>query len=166
MAHTSVSKMSDNYHPLLNDWVYWCHLPQEKDWSIKGYINICTMSTVEDVLTISDVVSEGLIKYGMLFIMKKGINPTWEDPNNCDGGCFSYKILNSEVVQVWKLLTYSLTGEVLLKENNKITGITISPKKNFCIIKIWMSDCRNQNPNVINYFKGINAHRCLFKKFK
>ena len=75
----------------------------------------------------------------MLFVMKKGIKPTWEDDANRDGGCFSYKINNKSVINVWTNLTYSLMGEELsenegLREN--VNGITISPKKNFCIIKI------------------------------
>ena len=48
---------------------------------------------------------------------------------------------------------------------DKVTGITISPKKNFCIIKIWMTDCTNQNPAiVINEIKGISSQGCIFKK--
>jgi hypothetical protein len=48
---------------------------------------------------------------------------------------------------------------------NCVTGITISPKKNFCIIKIWMSDCNNQNPNVVTAdVKGLSPQGCLFKK--
>ena len=31
----------------------------------------------------------------------------------------------------------------------KITGITISPKKAFCIIKVWTTDLMYQNPNEI-----------------
>ena len=56
-----------------------------------------------------------------------------------------------------------LTTDKRLRPN--ITGITISPKKNFCIIKIWMSDCSHQNPGVITLdVKGLTAQGCLFKK--
>ena len=50
------------------------------------------------------------------------------------------------------------------KKKANITGLTISPKKNFCIIKIWLGDCNNQNPQDITYFNGIDAQGCLFKK--
>ena len=78
----------------------------------------------------------------MLFIMKEGITPLWEDIHNRNGGCFSYKINNKFVAQIWKDLSYSLMGETLTEKelfNNNINGITISPKKNFCIIKIWLT---------------------------
>ena len=47
-----------------------------------------------------------------------------------------------------------------------ITGITISPKKNFCIIKIWMKSCDHQDPNKINVsnIKGLTNQGCIFKK--
>ena len=32
-------------------------------------------------------------------------------------------------------------------------------------MKIWMSDCNNQDPTTINYFNGIDSRGCLFKKF-
>ena len=60
----------------------------------------------------------------MLFMMRKGINPTWEDPANCQGGCFSYKVTNKNVSQVWKKLSYLLVGETLT--NNHRVGKIIN----------------------------------------
>ena len=46
-----------------------------------------------------------------------------------------------------------------------VTGITISPKKNFCIVKIWMTNCEHQNPQIVtNDVKHIISQGCLFKK--
>jgi hypothetical protein len=104
----------------------------------------------------------------MLFIMREGILPMWEDPKNRNGGCFSYKVLNKSVYKVWKELTYVVVGGSI--SNNEgfvkcVTGITISPKKNFCIIKIWMTDCNNQNPAIVTAdVKGLASQGCLFKK--
>ena len=48
---------------------------------------------------------------------------------------------------------------------NAINGITISPKKNFCVIKIWMANCDSQDATIIgNSVQGIASHGCLFKK--
>ena len=69
----------------------------------------------------------------MLFIMKQGISPMWEDPKNRDGGCFSYKVPNKSVVKAWSELTYRIVGASISNTNpfvNSVTGITISPKKN------------------------------------
>ena len=78
---------------------------------------------------------------GAISLFRKNSYPTWEDPKNCDGGCFSFKVLNKNVPSVWKDLSYVLTGETVSNDSKfqeRVTGITISPKKSFCILKIWM----------------------------
>jgi hypothetical protein len=100
--------------------------------------------------------------------MTDGVTPVWEDPKNRNGGCFSYKISNKNVYDVWRELTYVLVGESISSNPEfvkSVTGITISPKKNFCIIKIWLKNCDYQNPNVVtNEVKYIVPQGCLFKR--
>ena len=173
MYETSEEDMSI-YHILDSEWNLFAHLPHDIDWSLKSYKLISKMRYVEESVQIFKLLSENIVTNCMLFIMKDGINPIWEDEKNKNGGCFSYKINNNNtnttnnntITDVWNKLCFSLMGGTLLKSSssNNINGITISPKKNFCIIKIWMSDCTNQNPNTINYFDGISASGCLFKK--
>ena len=166
MAETN-NKMEE-FHMLSDKWTLWAHLPHNTDWSIKSYINIYTFSSVEETIAITETLPAVLVENCMLFLMKEGIKPTWEDPQNRNGGCFSYKVSNKNVAKVWRELTYLTVGRSISNQItyvNKITGITISPKKNFCIIKIWMSDCTNQNPNLVtSEFKGLTAQGCLFKK--
>ena len=103
----------------------------------------------------------------MLFVMRTNITPRWEDENNKNGGCFSFKVINKYVMSVWKDLLYSLCGETIFtetKQNELITGITISPKKNFCIIKIWMKNCSVQDVNLIVSIPNLTKQGCLFKK--
>ena len=156
------------FHKLNNSWNLWAHLPHDTDWSIKSYKKIYTLTTIEETMAITETLPEVLVKNCMLFIMKTGIMPTWEDPQNRNGGCFSYKISNKIVHETWKFLTYILLGETISKNESfvsSVTGITISPKKNFCIIKIWLSNCSYQNPEIItNEIKGIVSQGCLFKK--
>jgi hypothetical protein len=46
----------------------------------------------------------------------------------------------------------------------KINGCTISPKKNFCIIKIWLSDCSMQNTQHILDVAGLDKQGVIFKR--
>ena len=94
------------------------------------------------------------------------IKPIWEDPKKYDGGSFSFKINNKFVINSWKNLSYVLLGETLTTPelSTNVTGITISPKKNFCIIKIWLSNCDNNNPNIISDIEWLAKNGCLFKK--
>lgn len=155
-------------HPLTDNWTLWAHLPHDTDWSIDSYKKILTVDTVETTIAITETMPEVLVKNCMLFIMKEGIKPTWEDPKNRSGGCFSYKISNKNVYEVWRDITYVLVGGTISPAQSfvtNVTGITISPKKNFCIIKIWMANCDNQNPNIVNPdIKGLSSNGCLFKK--
>ena len=100
--------------------------------------------------------------------MKDGVAPMWEDPKNKNGGCFSYKVSNKNVYEVWRDLTYVLIGGTISSNSsfvNSVTGITISPKKNFCIVKIWLSNCDHQNPQIVtDELKNLSSQGCLFKK--
>lgn len=158
----------EEFHKLSDKWTLWAHLPHDTDWSINSYKKIFTTSTVEETIAIVETLPQILVQNCMLFMMREGIKPTWEDEKNRNGGCFSYKVSNKSVYEVWKDLSYVVVGNTLSNQLlfvNKVTGITISPKKNFCIIKIWMSDCSNQNPSVITSdLKGLPSQGCIFKK--
>ena len=158
----------DTFHELSSYWSLWAHLPHNTDWSIKSYINIQTFNRVEEAIALTETLPTILIDNCMLFLMKKGIKPVWEDINNRIGGSFSYKIPNKSVSSVWKELTYTIVGNSLSNDKefvSCINGITISPKKNFCIIKIWMSSCKFQNPSLVScIIKGLSNQGCIFKK--
>lgn len=159
---------SNKTHLLSNEWVLWGHLPHDADWSIASYIKIATFKHLEDAILITEGLPPALVENCMLFLMKKGITPTWEDPKNRTGGFFSYKVISKNVLKCWKDLTYVIVGDTVSKNNdfvNNVTGITISPKKHFCIIKIWMTDCTKQNASLVTTdLKSLDNYGCLFKK--
>ena len=154
-------------HDLSDGWILWAHLPHDTDWSLKSYMKIYEFNTVEQAITITETLPPVLVTNCMLFLMRKGINPIWEDERNRNGGCFSYKIPNKDVPDAWKQLSYSLVGETMSDDKKllpHINGITISPKKNFCIIKVWLANCSFQDAAVIREVHGIISHGCLFKR--
>lgn len=155
-------------HFLNDKWNVYYHLPQDKNWDLSSYsVIINSMDTVEQVISINDLLNENIVKNSMLFVMRVGITPMWEDPRNRNGGCFSYKVVNKFVPEIWRNLFYLLCGESLCVEeaNNKhVNGITISPKKNFCIIKIWLDTSNLQDPNTICCVPNLVKTGCLFKK--
>ena len=166
-ATSNSTKNEDTFHILSDKWTLWAHLPHNTDWSLKSYIPISTFSTVEETIAVTESLPPQLVENCMLFMMKEGITPMWEDKKNRDGGCFSYKVLNKNVAKAWTDLTYRIVGGSVSNGAafvKSVTGITISPKKNFCIIKIWMSNCDHQNPAVVAPVKGLQAPGCLFKK--
>ena len=157
-------------YPLRSQWTFYAHLPHDTNWKLDSYKKLSDFDFMEKVIAINETVPEQMIKNCMLFLMRSHVKPIWEDKHNRDGGCFSYKISNKDVATVWRHLSYLATGESLLldkhKTKAKINGITVSPKKNFCIIKIWLDGCGNKDATTINYsnIKGISPHGCLFRK--
>ena len=165
---TSSQSSVDEMHKLSNKWTIYAHLPHDTDWTLASYKTLFATDRVEEFITLTESLPDQLISNCMLFIMRSGIQPTWEDESNANGGCFSYKITNKFVKEVWTRLTYSLLGETLTKNkdiHDIINGITISPKKNFCIIKIWMANCLYQNPTIItNEIMNLPSSGSIFKK--
>jgi hypothetical protein len=160
---------SNNFHKLSDKWTLWAHLPHDTNWDINSYHDILTFDTVEEGIALCETLPEKLVKNCMLFLMKNNIKPTWEDPGNIKGGSFSFKVGNKIVHDIWNKLFYTTIGLTLstdIEFMKTVNGITISPKKNFCIVKIWTDNCSKQNPELINspITKGLNLNGCLFKK--
>ena len=154
-------------HILSDKWVLWAHLPHDTDWSLKSYYKIHAFDMINDSILLNNSFTDDFIRNCMLFLMNDTINPIWEDPKNKNGGCFSFKVSNKNVPELWKKLFFITVGNTISENSNfleDICGITISPKKTFCIIKIWTKSCKFQNPNIINIIDGLNLNGCIFKK--
>ena len=158
----SVININD-IHPLSCKWNLFSHLPHDTNWSLKSYEKIYFFENVEDVLDIYNILPDILIKNCMLFLMKDEINPIWEDPKNIKGGCWSLKIPKGNINEIWTKISVALCSETIINNDDlNINGISISPKKNFCIIKFWL----NKNDNDIkklNKIDNLNYNGIIFK---
>ena len=165
--NTTMNKIQSQPKPLNDKWNLYYHLPHNKQWDLASYKPIAkNIDTAECLISLVETISENIVVKCMLFVMRSGITPMWEDKQNRDGGAFSYKVPNANVMLVWRTLFYSLCGETLSdkESSEKINGITISPKRSFCIIKIWLKDCSVQDPNIIVNILNLSKQGCLFKK--
>jgi hypothetical protein len=150
-------------HRFSDAWILWAHLPQNSDWSLSGYQQIMKVDTIEQACALMECLPEKLIMGCMLFLMKEGVTPLWEDEGNKNGGCFSYKVIKN-ISSVWRDVSYSMVGNTLTSDtlfNKTITGISLSPKKNFCILKVWMSTRKFRDPSKI---KLLKPDGCIFKE--
>ena len=154
--------MSDNY---FNDvWSLYFHDPYEMKWEPNSYKFITTISSIDDFVEIYKTFND-LWSRGMFFIMREHITPRWEDDNNKNGGCFSFKINKTEVIDKLFEITSLVLGETLGKTDvisNNINGISISPKKNYHILRIWIKT--NQNISKDNYNFQIPSYSTLMYK--
>jgi hypothetical protein len=156
--------------PFLNQWSMYYHLPYDKTWNIQSYH--CVMDNINHMtqcIALTEMIPENILTNCMFFVMRRGIEPMWEHPSNRNGGAFSFKVNEQYAYMVWRHLMYVLCGETLLKGSARqyfplVNGITISPKRSFCIIKIWMRDCSLQDPAIIVDIPNLSKEGCLFKR--
>ena len=160
--------VSSDKHALQHKWDAYCHLPQSTDWSLAGYRAVFLgMATAEDVISLCEAVPEAMLRFAMWFVMRSGVAPQWEDPRNRNGGSFSFKLLHRQVPEIWTNVFLALTGSSLCRNaqhHANVMGITISPKKNFCILKIWMTDCTLQSVDIFADIPGLTKQKCLFRQ--
>ena len=154
-------------YTLQNNWTYYLHLHDTRQWDLASYNQIVRFNSVEHAILLNDEIHYDLIKKSMMFLMKEDIKPMWEDVYNKDGGCFSYKVINKDIEQVWKEVYFHVIGSTITKQKDyykNINGITLSPKKKFCILKIWMCDCSLKDPSIFIPIQHLTSEGCIFKK--
>jgi hypothetical protein len=123
---------------LSQKWILWYHDPNNSDYSLESYIRISEITTVEDFWSIVEAISSEAWNSGMFFLMRDGYRPLWDAPENDKGGAWSKKVDASETFNVFvDCMVHSIAGKFLTKNNDTVVGITLSPKGNFHIIKIW-----------------------------
>jgi hypothetical protein len=83
--------------------------------------------------------------------MKNNICPLWEDPNNLNGGCWSYKIHEDQAEKLWNELAGYLVCDQIINNPDEAVGLSICLKKNnYSVIKIWNTDTKNNSLAQIN----------------
>ena len=140
----------NNDFNLKNEWNLWYHELNDNNWSIDSYKNILDIKKYSDVLFM--IKSYENINCGMFFLMKKGIQPIYEDPKNINGGYWSIRVTKKESSLFWKKFTYYLCVDSITNNeeiDKNINGLSISPKINNNIFKVWNCDYKNINKNVI-----------------
>ena len=155
-----------NDYKLKNKWTLWYHSINNKEWTNDSYVKVIELRTLLDYKLLENIFRINHLQNGMFFIMKNEIFPTWEDPNNRLGGCISFKYDNNILKEFLKLLLLCITNNLSTEENiNEINGLSISPKKEFNIVKIWTKNYdKNYNEIVKEYEPFVKYDKCIYKK--
>ena len=157
-----------NNYDLNDNWKLWFHSIDDNNWNNESYKLLYEINNLYDIKFLKDNILQNYLQNAMFFIMKENIFPTWEDPDNREGSCISFKIPASKLYSEWnnfmeKVLTYDILKDEVKKE--EINGISISPKKEFNIIKLWL---KNDGQNYTDYIKEypfyITKNKAIIKK--
>ena len=144
--------MTDKENNIESKWILWNHKLDDNSWSNDSYNNMYEINNLFDYKILEDNITLQNLQNTMFFLMRDNIFPTWEDPLNKNGCGASFKVPSAKIYVIWNKLTSYLICENIQKDIkywDNINGISISPKKEFNIIKIWFKN------NVID-MKSIN----------
>jgi len=137
---------------LVNKWNLWYH--HDKDnWKITGYKKIYEILTIQDFWELYNNWEKlGGITNRHYFLMLDEISPIWEDQNNINGGCWSFKIHENNAEELWEDLSVNLVCKKLCPSiPEEIVGLSICLKKNSnTVIKIWNKNSKNNSLKLIN----------------
>lgn len=164
---------SNTNHKTHTSWCLWYHNPFDKKWDLNSYKKLYEFSSLEGYLALYNNWDEYLpeVSTGMFFLMRKYpdnyIYPLWEDKYNRNGGFWSFKVDSTNAHDIWKKLSSNLVSELLCvndPDGKLINGISISPKKNFCIIKIWNRCTKKSDLGLLNKdIKNLDFSECMYK---
>ena len=129
----------DDYK-LQTSWILWNHKLNDNNWKNNSYKNIFEINNLYDYKFLENIMTLQNLQNTMFFLMRKDIFPTWEDPDNRDGCCASFKVPLKDIRNIWIQLVIDIISENIHIDKNKydtINGISIAPKKEFNVIKIW-----------------------------
>jgi hypothetical protein len=131
---------------LTNNFKLYFHDPNSNDWSKESYILVDEIKDIYKFWYLNNNIKEYLHK-GMFFMMRNNIFPLWDIFENIGGSTFSMKIDKEKAEYYWIIISSKILTNTFIKKNFKlkdikdediINGYSLSPKKNNCIIKIWL----------------------------
>lgn len=141
---------------LANAWNVYFHDYMDSNWNRESYEILTSYDNATDFWTIFEIMRDTL-QMGMFFFMKNGVFPKWDDSyNNNKKFCFmSIKVLKANVPDFMEYMLVRISTDSLLTnaelEQGMIDGVSVSPKKNFCIIKLWICTQDANYKNIDDY---------------
>nr|QFG73581.1 MAG: initiation factor 4E [Megaviridae environmental sample] len=130
---------------LHSKWVLWIHARKD-DWSLKGFLRVIEITSIQEYWEFVEALQHSDIILYHIGLMRDGVTPIWEDPQNVNGGCWSFKVDTAHCFELFIKLGIFMVGENIMwidGENNSdnIMGLCMEPKNNFnYIIQLWNND--------------------------
>lgn len=140
------TKLTDILLP--NEWIMYLYdkqlfkkMASKANFQAKPHKAIYTITTLNDVIYLMKLMCVKLDQKGKvinatapkinldandIIIMRKGIEPIWEDPKNSNGGTFTVKMPHQKGYDTWTSFVAAMLGESLVDNMSEINGMTIS----------------------------------------
>ena len=151
--------------PTNNRYILWYHAIDNDNWSLDSYIKILELNSMNDAMYMLTRINN--INFGMFFYMKNEYIPIWEDKSYNELAFWTFKIAKNDANKFWVELIYLISFSNIMKNKDhdkNIIGISVSPKINNSIFKIWVN---NKELNSSSLFrsdiKNIDVSTGLFR---
>lgn len=135
-------------HPT-DEWTIYFHKIDDNNWDDKSYIHVATFNSVEKCWAIFNELGDDFIARSMLFVMRAGIPPKWENFMNRAGGSYSMRINAKFAAEDFRRCLGAIIGECFAPTEDYIHGISISPKSTHVVIKVWNKDKSLRNESAL-----------------
>jgi hypothetical protein len=127
-------------------WTLYFHSPEETKWTLNTFINLGAMKTWGDFWTVIETLKQDSLADGMFFMMRDPSPPLWESHQNIRGGCYSFRCQKKDASDIYlNYIIGAMLGTLQGDSDNRINGLSISPKRGFNIIKVWNTDAQKFN---------------------
>lgn len=149
-------------------WTLYFHSPEETKWTLNTFISLGSMKTWNDFWNIIDALKAESLSEGMFFLMRDPSPPLWESHQNIRGGCYSFRCQKKEAHDIYlNHIIASMLGQISNNSDNRINGISISPKRNFNIVKIWNTEAQKFNSplNIVTGISSISENDIMYTPF-
>eukprot|EP01121_Diplochlamys_sp_Union-15-3_P011592 TRINITY_DN3376_c0_g1_i2.p1 TRINITY_DN3376_c0_g1~~TRINITY_DN3376_c0_g1_i2.p1 ORF type:complete len:182 (-),score=25.99 TRINITY_DN3376_c0_g1_i2:67-612(-) len=158
--------------PLQNKWSFWKGPTQiAEDYDNQSLKELCHFDTVQtfwECFNSLPPVKKLLPKYSY-HLMKKGVEPLWEDPENVGGGFWTLRISKKNTDVAWRELVFAIIGEhfaSVLTKGDDIMGITVSIRcRDNDIVQIWNKKATGNTTKIWEKTKLILNHVEITNKF-
>ena len=147
-------------------WTIYFHEPEDKTWTLESYKRIQNVNSWESLGAIIRELGTHRITNGMLFSMKGDISPLWENKANIRGGSYCLKVGRKSATEIYqRYLAAAAAGIATSTSENPIVGVTMSPKKGFCIIKLWNANSKafNSPSDIAILHDEVRADEILYR---
>ena len=132
-------------HPIpTGPWTLYFHAPDDRSWAPDSYKKVHTVAAWEDLGAVLRELGSGRLTNGMVFAMRGTTSPLWEHHSNIRGGCYCIRVSRRNALEIYqRYLAAAAAGCATTDSDaNPIVGVTISPKRGACIIKLMNADGR------------------------
>jgi hypothetical protein len=119
-------------------WTVYFHELEDKSWTAESYKRLQVVNSWEALGAVLRELGPQKSLNGLLRIMRGDVSPLWENKVNIRGGSYCLKISRRNAMEVFnRYVAAAALGQATKDPANEIVGVTISPKRGTCIIKIW-----------------------------